>query len=124
MDAGVERKHVDRTTLTPYFCKLKLGLFFPMPLGTVEMFGNCFQNCGKCSVVIVFSQCNAQMKEDIVAMNSEAENHRSATARLLNDLAVLHGNVLMRIPKQNWGFLKKSIFQSLYLFLAQCSTTF
>nr|XP_009669029.1 PREDICTED: coiled-coil domain-containing protein 175 [Struthio camelus australis] len=38
--------------------------------------------------------CNAQIKEDIFAMNSEAENHKSATTKILNDLAVLHDLLL------------------------------
>lgn len=33
-------------------------------------------------------------------MNAEAENHKSATAKILNDLAVLHGNMLIMISKQ------------------------
>ncbi|XP_075569178.1 coiled-coil domain-containing protein 175 [Pelecanus crispus] len=37
-----------------------------------------------------FKLCNAQIKEDIFAMDSEAENHKSATVKILNDLAVLH----------------------------------
>nr|XP_025970706.1 coiled-coil domain-containing protein 175-like [Dromaius novaehollandiae] len=38
--------------------------------------------------------CNAQIKEDIFAMNFEAENHKSATAKILNDLAELHDLLL------------------------------
>lgn len=33
-------------------------------------------------------------------MNSEAENHKSATVKILNDLTVLHGNMLIIILKQ------------------------
>lgn len=33
------------------------------------------------------------MKEDILAMNSEAEGHQSAIVKIGNDLAVLRGNV-------------------------------
>ncbi|XP_048805327.1 probable DNA double-strand break repair Rad50 ATPase isoform X7 [Lagopus muta] len=38
-----------------------------------------------------FKLCNAQMKEDILAMNSEAEGHQSAIVKIGNDLAVLRG---------------------------------
>ncbi|XP_010213346.1 PREDICTED: myosin-6-like [Tinamus guttatus] len=38
--------------------------------------------------------CNAQIKEDIFAINFEAENHKSATAKILNDLAVFHDLLL------------------------------
>ncbi|XP_052548253.1 coiled-coil domain-containing protein 175-like [Tympanuchus pallidicinctus] len=40
--------------------------------------------------------CNAQMKEDILAMNSEAEGHQSAIVKIGNDLAVLRGFLLER----------------------------
>lgn len=54
------------------------------------------------------------MKEDIFAMNSEAENHKSATVKILNDLAVLRGNVLITMSKQKVIFLN-NIFKSLCL---------
>eukprot|EP00075_Anas_platyrhynchos_P006086 XP_012963737.3 coiled-coil domain-containing protein 175 isoform X2 [Anas platyrhynchos] len=41
-----------------------------------------------------FKLYNLQMKEDIFAMNSEAENHKSATVKILNDLAVLRDLLL------------------------------
>ncbi|XP_042727298.1 uncharacterized protein LOC122179992 [Lagopus leucura] len=43
-----------------------------------------------------FKLCNAQMKEDILAMNSEAEGHQSAIVKIGNDLAVLRGFLLER----------------------------
>ncbi|XP_031461211.1 uncharacterized protein LOC116236619 isoform X3 [Phasianus colchicus] len=43
-----------------------------------------------------FKLCNAQMKEDILAMNSEAEGHQSAIVKIGHDLAVLHGFLLER----------------------------
>ncbi|XP_025943075.1 coiled-coil domain-containing protein 175-like [Apteryx rowi] len=45
--------------------------------------------------------CNAQIKEDIFAMNFEAENHKSATAKILNDLAVLHDLLLKGWSEDN-----------------------
>ncbi|XP_063188807.1 uncharacterized protein LOC134514659 [Chroicocephalus ridibundus] len=41
-----------------------------------------------------FKLRNAQIKEDILAMSSEAENHKSATVKMLNDLTVLHDHLL------------------------------
>ncbi|XP_030414347.1 interaptin-like isoform X2 [Gopherus evgoodei] len=34
--------------------------------------------------------CNSQMKADILTMSHEAENHKSATIKILSDLTVLH----------------------------------
>lgn len=47
-------------------------------------------------------------------MNSKAENPKSATVKFLNDLAVLHGNMLIIISKQKkWHFLK-NVFLSFF----------
>ncbi|XP_021258463.1 myosin-9-like isoform X2 [Numida meleagris] len=40
--------------------------------------------------------CNAQMKEEIFAMNAEAGGHQSAIVKIRNDLAVLRGLLLKR----------------------------
>ncbi|XP_064919304.1 CAP-Gly domain-containing linker protein 1 isoform X2 [Columba livia] len=51
---------------------------------------------------------NAQMKEGIFAMNSEAEHHKSATVEILNDLAVLHDLLLK-------GSLEESFIEKEFL---------
>lgn len=43
-----------------------------------------------------FKAFNTQMKEDIFAMNAEAEGHQSAIVRIQHDLAVLRGFLLER----------------------------
>uniref|UniRef100_A0A8C2SZ44 Coiled-coil domain-containing protein 175-like n=1 Tax=Coturnix japonica TaxID=93934 RepID=A0A8C2SZ44_COTJA len=43
-----------------------------------------------------FKSCNAQMKEDILAMNAEAEVHQSTIVKIQNDLAMLRGLLLER----------------------------
>ncbi|XP_065492418.1 cingulin-like [Caloenas nicobarica] len=55
-----------------------------------------------------FKLRNAQMKEDIFAINSEAEYHKSATVKILNDLAVLHGLLLK-------GSLEESFIEKEFL---------
>lgn len=57
-------------------------------------------------------------------MNAEAENHKSATVKILNDLAVLHGNMLIMVSKQKSLIFKRICFHPYVFFLAQQSTTF
>ncbi|XP_010285868.1 PREDICTED: GRIP1-associated protein 1-like, partial [Phaethon lepturus] len=54
--------------------------------------------------------CNAQLKEDIFAMNSEAENHKSATVKILNDLAVLHDLLLKGWSEES--FIQKEFLEN------------
>lgn len=97
MNAVVERKSVQRNTLTLYFHKLIRSLFFLIFLETVKLFGNDWQVF---SNNYFFSQQTAQMKEDVFAMNSEAEKHKSAIGKILKDIPVLHGNISTIILKQ------------------------
>jgi len=64
------------------------------------------------------------IKEDIFAMDSEAENHKSATGKILNDLTALHGNVSRTIAKQKRQHFLRISFSLYAFFLAQQSTTF
>lgn len=64
-------------------------------------------------IYIFFSQFNAQMKEDIFAMNAEAEGHQSAIVRIQHDLAVLRGNVNYNFQTRSGIF--RNIFQSSHL---------
>uniref|UniRef100_A0A8B9C8V3 Coiled-coil domain containing 175 n=1 Tax=Anser brachyrhynchus TaxID=132585 RepID=A0A8B9C8V3_9AVES len=57
-----------------------------------------------------FKLCNVQMKEDIFAMNSEAENHKSATVKILNDLAVLH-DLLLKAWSED-SFIQKEFLEN------------
>nr|XP_009487650.1 PREDICTED: spindle pole body component 110-like [Pelecanus crispus] len=57
-----------------------------------------------------FKLCNAQIKEDIFAMDSEAENHKSATVKILNDLAVLHDLVLKGWSEES--FIQKEFLEN------------
>ncbi|XP_040415871.1 spindle pole body component 110-like isoform X1 [Cygnus olor] len=57
-----------------------------------------------------FKLCNVQMKEDIFAMNSEAENHKSATVKILNELAVLHDHLLKAWSEDS--FIQKEFLEN------------